>query len=339
MRTANPARGAKYVLPVLAAFAAIVSAGAASACSGRLSGAASVDATYEPFQALDGSKEFPVTVQNTGETECIFWLGVERLAAGSETATLNFALQGRGGVWSSTGAGGPGAVWLASRRLAPNESYDFPATLAIPAGQILPPGDWIYSFDTKLAAAPDSRPADSAEQLHARTVRLSIAIPAHLSINIAGAGMHKTIDFGELIEGDQKQVRIETRSNQRYQLNVGSRNGGFLAMAPPYSALRVPYTMVLNGKAREATGDDRPIRRDGARRQPVRCRIYGRRRARQAGRTLSRRGDDRDLVLQSRAEFPKVAFPVLGKNSAKTKESKQAFVGQPRNVCFRLIML
>ncbi len=249
MRTANPARGAKYVLPVLAAFAAIVSAGAASACSGRLSGAASVDATYEPFQALDGSKRFPVTVQNTGETECIFWLGVERLAAGSETATLNFALQGRGGVWSSTGAGGPGAVWLASRRLAPNESYDFPATLAIPAGQILPPGDWIYSFDTKLAAAPDSRPADSAEQLHARTVRLSIAIPAHLSINIAGAGMHKTIDFGELIEGDQKQVRIETRSNQRYQLDVVSRNGGFLAMAPPYSAVRVPYTMVLNGKA------------------------------------------------------------------------------------------
>jgi len=27
------------------------------------------------------------------------------------------------------------------------------------------------------------------------------------------------------------------------------------------------------------------------------------------------------------AEFPKVAFPVLEKNSAKTKESKQAFVG------------
>ena len=28
-----------------------------------------------------------------------------------------------------------------------------------------------------------------------------------------------------------------------------------------------------------------------------------------------------------------MAFPVLEKNSAKTKESKQAFVGQPRNAC------
>jgi hypothetical protein len=33
------------------------------------------------------------------------------------------------------------------------------------------------------------------------------------------------------------------------------------------------------------------------------------------------------------AEFPNAVFPVLGKNSAKTKESKQAFVGQPRNAC------
>jgi hypothetical protein len=28
-----------------------------------------------------------------------------------------------------------------------------------------------------------------------------------------------------------------------------------------------------------------------------------------------------------------MAFPVLGKNSAKTDEAQQTFVGQPRNVC------
>ncbi len=32
-----------------------------------------------------------------------------------------------------------------------------------------------------------------------------------------------------------------------------------------------------------------------------------------------------------------MAFPVLRKNSAKTKESKQAFVGLPRNVCLAAI--
>lgn len=251
MRLARLARRTKYVLPVLpAVFAAMVNAGAAGACSGRLTGAPNVDVTYAPFQALDGSKNIPLTVQNTGETECIFWLGVDRSAASTQAAALNFALRGREAAWSNTGAASlPGVVWLASRRLAPNESHDFPLTLAIPAGQILPPGDSIHAFDTRLAAAPEARPPGSAEQLHARTLRLSITIPAHLSINIAGAGVQKTIDFGELIEGDRKQIRIETRSNQRYQLDVVSRNGGFLAMAPPYQASRVLYAVVLNGKA------------------------------------------------------------------------------------------
>ena len=237
------------MLPLLAAgFAAIVSAGPGQACSGRLSGAVSVEASYAPFQALDGSKEFRVTVENTGETECIFWLGVEPLAAGAGPAALKFNLRGRDGAWSSTGAASlAGPSWLASRRLAPNESYDFPLVLAIPAGQVLPPGDAVYAFEIKLGAAPDARPPDGAEQFQPRGLRVSIAI-AHLSINVAGAGVQKTIDFGELIEGARKQIRIETRSNQRYQLDVISRNGGVLAMAPPYDTSRIPYAMVLDGK-------------------------------------------------------------------------------------------
>ena len=240
----------RCVFAALAAgFAAIVAAGAASACSGRLSGAASVEAAYAPFQALDASKEFSLTVQNTGETECIFWLGVQRLTAGTDAATLNFGLWGRDGTWSSTGAASAAPAWLASRRLAPNESYDFAAVLAIPAGQVLHPGDYVYAFETQLRATQDARPPESAEQLPPRTLRLSVTVPAHLSINIAGAGVRKTIDFGELTEGERKQVRIETRSNQRFQLDVLSLNGGVMAMAPPYQASVVPYAMVLNGKA------------------------------------------------------------------------------------------
>jgi len=114
---------------------------------------------------------------------------------------------------------------------------------------VLPPGGYVHSFETKLHAAPDARPPESAEQLQTRALRLSVAVPAHLSINIAGAGVRKTIDFGELIEGERKQVRLETRSNQRFQLDVLSRNGGVLAMAPPYETSLVPYAMVLDGKA------------------------------------------------------------------------------------------
>ena len=239
----------RYVV-LLMAFAAIMNAGAASACSGRLSGAANIDAAYAPFQALDVSKEFPVTVQNTGETACIFWLGALRLAHGVEAAKLNFRLRGRDGAWSGTGAASPtGSAWLASRRLAPNESYDFMLILAIPAGQVLPPGDYVHTFETVLHAAPDARPPESAEQLSPRTLRLSVAVAAHLSINIAGAGVRKTIDFGELTEGERKQVRIEARGNQRFQLDMHSLNGGVMTMAPPYETSHVPYVVVLDGKA------------------------------------------------------------------------------------------
>lgn len=251
MSAGNPKlRGLRWVLALLLlAVADAADAGAARACSGRLSGAATVDAAYAPFQALDGSKDVLVTIENTGDTECTFWLGAERLAAGADAAALSFELRGHDGTWSSTGAASlPGPVWLASRRLAPNERYDAALVLAIPAGQILPPGDVVYSFETELRAAPDARPLQAAEQLQSRPLRLSIAIPAQLSINIAGAGLQKTIDFGELAEGAQKQVRIETRSNQRYQLDVLSRNGGVLAMAPPYETSRVPYAMALDGK-------------------------------------------------------------------------------------------
>jgi hypothetical protein len=39
------------------------------------------------------------------------------------------------------------------------------------------------------------------------------------------------------------------------------------------------------------------------------------------------------VAVLPRAEFPKAAFPVLRKNSAATRTSKQTFVGPPMNVC------
>ena len=239
-----------HVLPAfLVVFLGVVTAGMASACSGRFSGVIDVGAVYAPFQAVDTSKELSLTIQNTGETECVFWLGIERLAVGTEAATLHFDVRGRDGKWSSSAVSPTNPAWLASRRLAPNESYDFAPVLAIPAGQVLPPGDYLHAFEARLHAAPDVRPPQSAEQLTSRALRLSVTVAAHLSINIAGAGVRKTIDFGELTEGERKQVRIETRSNQRFQLDVLSRNGGVMAMDAPYQTSIVPYVMVLDGKA------------------------------------------------------------------------------------------
>ena len=52
--------------------------------------------------------------------------------------------------------------------------------------------------------------------------------------------------------------------------------------------------------------------------------------AKQIARLTSRRFGFGRLAPK---EFLKAAFPVLEKNAAKTRESKQAFVGQPRSVC------
>ncbi len=39
------------------------------------------------------------------------------------------------------------------------------------------------------------------------------------------------------------------------------------------------------------------------------------------------------IEAEPEAEFPKSGHRFLDKNSAKTKDSKQTFVGQPTNVC------
>jgi len=39
------------------------------------------------------------------------------------------------------------------------------------------------------------------------------------------------------------------------------------------------------------------------------------------------------IAISFQAEFAKVVFPVLRKNSAKAIKSKQAFIGEARNVC------
>ena len=144
IRSCQRARATRHgAMVLMAGLAAIMNAGIASACSGRLSGVTGIDAAYAPFEAMNASKEFSITVQNTGATECVFWLGGWRVATVAEAAALNFELRGRDGTLPSAGAATPTApAWLGSRRLAPNESHDFALVLAIPAGQVLPPGDY-----------------------------------------------------------------------------------------------------------------------------------------------------------------------------------------------------
>jgi hypothetical protein len=244
------------------ALAWLVMSGGAEACAGRIASAPAMAADYAPFRPVDYRGEHRVTVENQGDGECVFWLGIRQAGAPPPGAELAFEIRGRDGGWSSTNAiAAP--VWIESGLIAPGQSKDLVVSVILPAGQILPPGEFIHSFDALLRAAPAGSSPEMAPQLESRPLRLTVSIDAYLSINIAGAGARKTIDFGELVGGAQREVRIEARSNQKFALEATSRNGGAMALAAPFETWRVGYSVALGGRPVALPADVGPFEGTG----------------------------------------------------------------------------
>jgi hypothetical protein len=238
-----------FWLIALALGAALATPSVAGPCDGRILSAPDLSAEYAPFDAFDLRKEHRILVRNSGAEACVFWLGAIRLESGPPSAgALAFELGGTDGAWSGAAVGAE-PIWLASRHIAPGESYDFTLTLSIPAGQVLPPGSIQHHFELALQGTAEGAPPPHGPALDSRPMQLIVSIADYLSITIAGAGLRKTVDFGELTEGARREVRIEARSNQRFSLEATSREGGALAMAPPYAQWRIAYQMLLDGEA------------------------------------------------------------------------------------------
>ncbi len=77
---------------------------------------------------------------------------------------------------------------------------------------------------------------------------VNITVPDTMSLNIAGAGVNKTLDFGELHAGDTKNVNIQARATSKFKIGFTSEMGGSLKLnGDDASTWSIPYVATLDG--------------------------------------------------------------------------------------------
>jgi len=232
------------------AFALLVSAaclapgGPVWACAGRIVAGPDPAADYNPFDPVDHSRQYTITVENISAQDCTYELAFEPLGA----ASFDFQIRSEAGaVLAGTGIDPAIAARLSTGILAPDQSYSLDYVAIIPAGQMLAPANYDQPLTLTLAGFAGGPPPPGTPPSDTGQLTLACLVQQHLGVNIAGAGTATTIDFGELDEGENQRVVIEARSNLDFRLEAFSANGGALAMQAPYQQWRIPYTVSLNG--------------------------------------------------------------------------------------------
>lgn len=231
---------------------------AAKECSGRIVAFDEAVADFNPFSPFAYQHPFSVTIENSGNAACRFRLvakddGVEK--------SYDFRIETADGeLLVESNAAGP-EHGIASRLLEPGETQRFALIFNLPEGQYLSPGQFRSAIELTLTDA--DRSGDSQAVLHAMLLPLLCNVKDYLGVNIAGAGLTKTVDFGELIEGDSRRVVIEARTNRRFLLEIESQHGGALVMEPPHQNWQIEYDVDLNGKALKLPYTAGPYERGG----------------------------------------------------------------------------
>lgn len=232
-----------------AALLAVAASEASAACSGRLSASPPLSANYDPFAPADLLIPGRLTIENSGAAPCAFQLAAlpPPAMAGSGPGP-QFELRGPAGdILAASGLAAKDAGVAVSRPLAPGESAEIRVQLLLSAGQMLPPGRHELTFELTLAEAGGLGGREAGPVLDRATLPAALRVEDRIGLNIAGAGTFRTIDFGELRQGDSRRVLIEARGNRNFLLEATSRNGGALAMDAPHQAWRIPYTLMLGG--------------------------------------------------------------------------------------------
>jgi hypothetical protein len=240
-------RKREYLIPFAFAALALLGAAPSQACSGRIASAPEPLADYNPFSPLDHVHSFQVRVENTGSETCRFQLSLE---PGLMEIQFDYRIDGgTGSHLADSRRAGDHFAALTSRPLAAGEHQQFDLMLKIPAGQILGPGRYTAELSLSLTGSDgDAEPITGAPPIDSVAMRVICAVGDHLGVNIAGAGIAKTVDFGELVEGDSRHIVVEARANRNFILEIVSAKGGAMAMAAPYEQWRIPYALTLDGR-------------------------------------------------------------------------------------------
>jgi hypothetical protein len=196
----------------------ILSAAAARAeeCLGRIVAVEEAAADYNPFSPVAHRSTFGVTIENTGSDACRYRIAARETAQASD---FSFEIASAGGeVLTVSEAATPVDTGVSSRELAPGETQRLELVYSLPEGQFLSPGP--FRKDIELVLNHDEASEGGADALDAASIPLICNVEDHLGVNIAGAGVATTVDFGELAGGDSRRIVIEARANRSFLLEI-----------------------------------------------------------------------------------------------------------------------
>lgn len=236
------------------------SAPASAVCSGAVTQGTQIrgSTAYDPFLITGVSDNFTLTIRNTGSTACSYAVAFSANSIPAKLgAMLYYNIVSPTSTMTVLAPTPPANPPLASLRgvvVEPHANSFIPFTLVISPGQLAAPG--AYTDFTNVSALLYGVENGQYTLLQTAPLAISYSVRQAIGVNIAGAGVATTLDFGVLTQGAQRPVKIETRSNMPHRLTVTSDNHGFLALTPPVpgQSWTVPYSATLDNKPLNLSG-------------------------------------------------------------------------------------
>lgn len=132
--------------------------------------------------------------------------------------------------------------------------------LSIPALQIVKSGVYQDTYTVKVFSG--SIEDTSFQEEDSKEVTFTVFVPSIVQMLLGDSSMGfeenkilHSIDFGELMENDRRDLDICIRSNSSYLISIESENKGFLIHQDHFgkknNANRVPYDLTLDGKKQD----------------------------------------------------------------------------------------
>ncbi len=237
------------VLYFLVAAAAVLPTCARATCGGLIDGTTAVVSgkRYSPFNATSVSDNYAIRISNTISKTCEFALVFSALPGprqlGGTLAYTLTDLNGRSLMVADPPTAAP-AFFLSASNVGPNVTTQLSFDVNIARGQFAAPAVYADKVTLRLYSVEEGR----FELQDSKPLTLSYTVPEELSVTVGNAEPGGTVQFGELVQGEQRSLILRTRSNVSYRLNVSSDNRGVLLLDPPVSrkAWSVPYVTAID---------------------------------------------------------------------------------------------
>lgn len=208
---------------------------------------------YKPFD--DGViRTFDIELSNDGRGECapvLLFKHPTPARATHDRSRLRYEIRGRSEVSKRNllvgpGANGASADAISVGPIAPGEKRRLTRTVAIPGGQVAPAG--LYRTLRRPVAVEIYDPAAPGAPIASTSLFLRTVVEAQAVLSLAGVSAGHKLDFGSMETGEERNMVLTVRSNERYRIVVRSENRGALAHTVAED-WRVPYDLQFENRS------------------------------------------------------------------------------------------